>query len=605
MIQLRGGIIQTAPSIQISSLQKRLESSGILLSWQQISEEEMESFSFYPVDFLLLPAGWSGDTRTLSQISNVPIVVLPPLAPELATEANILEVASEEELFHVIRGFSAARRTGELTDAIDDNRWITQIWENAPGIVSYFNSNFELKSANRAGRERLGQKKEMWAETLASIFSENGASPTEVKEYLNRHEIWRTERKLKDRQGQVFTGEILIQCLPGLDEQKYYMLIIQDTPDLSKWEQHEVQTSNWLTKLAETAHEITMLVSQDGRITYLSPSCHFASSHSDLHYLGENIFDLEMHGSPEVMDSIQRVMKTRREEYFENQYLISGENHWLGIRLIPIPGNDGEKSSLLMISSDLSAEKRSQLSLIQALEREREYNDLQTRFLSMVSHEFKTPLSTIYSSAELLRNYHEQLNSEKKRVLTDRILDAADVMNHLLEDVLVIGRIRDDSALIKPQWINPVEFCSELMESILWNDQFCHPIKLVTTCERTLVYVDPEVLHHILENLLNNAIQYSDAGKKIIIHLETEQEKLFFQIQDEGCGIPPDALDKVYDPFFRARNCPDIPGTGLGLTIVSKAVELMHGKIEIQSELGVGTRVSVMIPVQTKDQMDG
>ena len=147
------------------------------------------------------------------------------------------------------------------------------------------------------------------------------------------------------------------------------------------------------------------------------------------------------------------------------------------------------------------------------------------------------------------------------------------------------------------QWINPIEFCEELVEETMWNHKSSHQIKFMSSGECLRAYLDPDFIHQILDNVLNNAIFYSPAGSKITFDLLCNPDTLVFSVKDEGIGIPPEDLPQIFDPFFRANNHTAIPGTGLGLSIVKRAVDLLNGKIEIASEIQKGTQIQITIPL--------
>lgn len=231
-----------------------------------------------------------------------------------------------------------------------------------------------------------------------------------------------------------------------------------------------------------------------------------------------------------------------------------------------------------------------------ALEKEKELNLLKSRFISTASHEFRTPLTTILSSAELLESYGEQWTQDKKLKHIQRIQLAVKHMTELLNDVLLIGKAEAGKLEFNPILLDLIEFCSILVEEIQLTT-ITHKIAFYTQNQCPKAYLDEKLLRHILENLLSNAIKYSPQGGTVNFDLVCEQEKVIFRIQDRGIGIPAADLDKLFDSFHRASNVGTISGTGLGLSIVKKAVELHGGQIVVQSQVGVGTEFIVTLPL--------
>ncbi len=294
---------------------------------------------------------------------------------------------------------------------------------------------------------------------------------------------------------------------------------------------------------------------------------------------------------------MQQIYRTKETLYIEEMVKIDSNQIWIGSWLVPVKNESDEVTAVLSVSRNISKEKETEYNLIQAFEKEREYNELQSRFVSMISHEFKTPLSTILSSVEILQTYGAQLSEEKKQVHTSRIEKAVSVMNSYLEDILVLGRIKNQESKIQLALVDPVAFCEELIEETLWNHKSSHPIKFMTTGSCVQALIDPSFLHQILDNVINNAINYSQPGSKILFTLNCHSDDLEFVIKDEGSGIPAADLEQLFDPFFRGAAHPQVPGTGLGLVIVKRAVDLMKGKISINSQIGIGTEVRIQIPL--------
>lgn len=241
--------------------------------------------------------------------------------------------------------------------------------------------------------------------------------------------------------------------------------------------------------------------------------------------------------------------------------------------------------------------KRRQAETIQhALAREKELSELKLRFFSMVSHEFRTPLSVILGSAQLLAESSQQWTESKKLKNLHRIQSSAKLMTQLLTDILTLTRAEAGKLECNPEVVDIEAFCLNLVEDIQFGSETQHPIKFVSQCQCTHAKLDEKLLYSILSNLLSNAIKYSPQGRNIHLIVSCNPETAIFQIKDEGIGIPLEDQQALYEPFHRCNNVGDILGTGLGLAVVKKCVDLHLGQISVESEVGIGTTFTVKIP---------
>ncbi len=252
------------------------------------------------------------------------------------------------------------------------------------------------------------------------------------------------------------------------------------------------------------------------------------------------------------------------------------------------------------VGRDITKLKQAEADIRMALEKERELSELRSSFISLVSHEFRTPLTTIQSSSELLERYTQKLSDEKKQTHYSRIQNAVKQMTQLLEDVLTIGQTEAGKLKFNPSPVDLVAFCHDIVESMHFSASPRHTINFVSSGHCTHSQMDEKLLGHIVTNLLSNAIKYSPEGGTVQFDLVCNPSSAVFRIQDSGIGIPPEDLDKLYDSFGRASNVGTIQGTGLGLAIVKNCVDLHGGKIDVESELGAGTKFTVTLPLNSR-----
>jgi signal transduction histidine kinase len=233
-------------------------------------------------------------------------------------------------------------------------------------------------------------------------------------------------------------------------------------------------------------------------------------------------------------------------------------------------------------------------------EREREQNELKTRFVSATSHEFRTPLTTILSSSQMLATYGERWGAERRLRHFERISTAASHMAQMLEEILLIGRAEMGVLSASPMALDLRDFCRGLIEGLVPADRQgeARPraVELAFQGEHH-VELDRRLLTHVLGNLLENALKYSEPGSDVGLAVSVEREGVRCVVSDGGMGIPAADLPHLFDSFYRGQNVGTVAGSGLGLAVVKRAVEVQGGTIEVESEPGRGTRVTVWLPL--------
>jgi signal transduction histidine kinase len=233
--------------------------------------------------------------------------------------------------------------------------------------------------------------------------------------------------------------------------------------------------------------------------------------------------------------------------------------------------------------------------LSQALESEKELNDMKSRFVTMASHEFRTPLSTILSSVSLIGKYTTKDDDEKRQKHVLRIKSAVTNMTLILNDFLSAERLQEGKIMAKPEEMDLKSMVGDVMSEVQG------VLKPGQTIEFTheganMVTLDKQMIRNILLNLLSNALTFSSEGKKVKLSTKVSDEETCITVVDQGIGIAKEEQSHLFDRFFRAKNATNIQGTGLGLNIVAKYLEMLGGRIEFTSELNVGSTFTVTIP---------
>jgi PAS domain S-box-containing protein len=246
---------------------------------------------------------------------------------------------------------------------------------------------------------------------------------------------------------------------------------------------------------------------------------------------------------------------------------------------------------------DVSGRKRAEEEVRRALLRERELSELKTRFMSITSHEFRTPLAAILSSAELLEDFGDLPPAERKELL--RIVKGAVAkMNGLIDQVMLIGRSESDKLEFRPAPADPGVLLQTIVREASQALGNRCPIQVRMRGQPGERMLDAQLLSHVLGNLLTNAVKYSPAGATVELEVESRPNSLTFLVIDRGIGIPPEDHARLFESFHRARNVGNVEGTGLGLTIVRQCVALHGGTVDFESVPGKGSVFIVCLPVE-------
>jgi PAS domain S-box-containing protein len=250
----------------------------------------------------------------------------------------------------------------------------------------------------------------------------------------------------------------------------------------------------------------------------------------------------------------------------------------------------------LILKEALQKLEESQQELSEALDKERQLNEIKSRFVSMASHEFRTPLTTVLSSASLLSKYTASGDQEKRDKHIQRIKNSVNNLNDILEDFLSLGKLNEGKIEKKFERVKLnaiVEDTLEEMKAMLKNGQHFE-LNCSGDCD---AFTDKKLFRNILVNLISNAIKFSDEGKVITITGEVTDNRAVISVTDEGIGISEKDQEHLFSSFFRAANATNIQGTGLGLHIVKRYIDLLGGEVALQSELNKGTTINFSIPI--------
>jgi PAS domain S-box-containing protein len=282
----------------------------------------------------------------------------------------------------------------------------------------------------------------------------------------------------------------------------------------------------------------------------------------------------------------------------------SGDLRWLNIYREPVwNAHQNRVVRFYGVAQDITERIRLEQEQLEGermrveFEKERELIDLKERFISVVSHDLRTPLAVIMSSAEIIERYHDRLTVERQMEHLRKIQRQANGMAGMMQEILTLSKARAGKMDFNPATMDVENFCRQLFDQIVLTSKSAHDFVFKVISPVGDAMLDEKLLQHILLNLLTNAVKYSPQEGEVRFELWEQGESLYFRISDQGIGIPQDELERLFEPFHRAKNVGDISGTGLGMAIAKESVDRHGGTIECQSEIGVGTTVTVTLPL--------
>lgn len=294
----------------------------------------------------------------------------------------------------------------------------------------------------------------------------------------------------------------------------------------------------------------------------------------------------------EIKNDIQRTIDGKNLS-FEIEFQDSS----YAVNSTPLYSNGKNSVWALFVCNNNTEQKEVQNELAKALKVEQELNVLKSRFISMASHEFRTPLSAILSSAILIGKQNEAGKEERRIKHVDRIRTHVKHLVVILNDFLSLSKLEEGKIQVKPQYFELIQFCKNVVDEMEATKKEGQTTQLVYTPLAISTFLDPKLLAHILTNLLSNALKYSDEGQEVILEIKQTNETIIFKICDKGLGIPEPEKKNLFERFFRAENVATIQGTGLGLHIVKQYTQLMEGSVSFISKIGKGSTFTIELPL--------
>ncbi len=309
---------------------------------------------------------------------------------------------------------------------------------------------------------------------------------------------------------------------------------------------------------------------------------------------GVSIDDIRIFSKAQKVKLKEDVLKTMKGEHLS--YEITYRKKYFSVNTTPLVDENNVISRVLFVYNDISQQKKVEQDAQNALKKEQELNELKSRFISMASHEFRTPLSAIQTSAILIGKQNEPGKEEKREKYVKQIKKNVKHLVVILNDFLSLSKLEEGKVTTNREVFDLIDFSKTLIEEISITTREGQSIQFSASKNTHSLYLDQKLTRHILMNLLSNAIKYSPDNTTISFNIEENDRFVTIAVSDQGIGIPEEEQKNMFERFFRAKNVHNIEGTGLGLNIVKQYVTLMGGSIDFKSEPNKGTTFWVKFP---------
>ena len=353
-------------------------------------------------------------------------------------------------------------------------------------------------------------------------------------------------------------------------------------------------------------NDLIFVIDRNNNIVFVNEALlqFFKQNGFDNALIGKNVREKLVFLNEEAFENFENVFSEGKEFIRESEFAIFDKTYFTHIKISPV-FLDGKVTRIVIAVHDLTDIKRVEKDIRKNLEREKELNTLKSRFISTVSHEFRTPLAGILSSVQLLQRSGEKWPLDKKEKMYTQISDNVYHTKKMLEEVSLIDKEQSNRLYFKPSEVDVEYLLKNIIDETLqiYGDKY----KIEFNCELEPGYhfLDAVMLRHIFNNLLSNAIKYCGGNSVIQFNVtENDKKEITFIIEDHGIGIPEEDVKNVFEPFHRATNVDGIQGTGFGMSVVKKLVDFHKGNISLKSELGKGTKVTVMLPGKVTSEQE-
>lgn len=363
-------------------------------------------------------------------------------------------------------------------------------------------------------------------------------------------------------------------------------------------------SQDYINKIISSMADALLVTTSSGHIKTINLAAQNLFGYNETELLGKPISLLIK--NPQFIEEVRDQLPCLTDsELLRNREVVcskkNGENFLVDFSCSCIQNDLIENPDFVYIGRDITERKRAEAETEKALEKQKELNQMRANFISMTSHEFRTPLTIILTSVELLENFYETTEKHKVKVKQyfKMIENAIRQMTDMLDEVLMLSKAEAGRLTFNPSLLNVKKFCEEIVTEMHFSKSKKHSLNFNCPPETIFGWLDEKLVRQIVVNLLSNAIKYSPQGGVVRFDLYKEENEVIFEIEDQGIGILEEDQERLFESFYRGQNVEHIAGTGLGLSIVKSSVDLHGGEITMKSEVGKGTIFKVILPLRT------
>ena len=478
------------------------------------------------------------------------------------------------------------------------------------GIIEYVNPYFEKLTGYTFNEAKGKTPRILKSGEQTETFYEN------LWKTISSGKVWRGEFKDKKKDGSLYWENAVISSIKNdRNEILNYVGIKEDITERKLTEQKIREYQEHLEELveerssklkiseekfrtlAENSDDTIMRFDKSYRHLYANPVIAKQTGIEMGKFIGKTHEEL---GFPNNLcriwkRAIKKVFDTKSKNRIEFQL---PNKIWIDWELLPEFDEKGQVNSIITFGRDITEIKNLWKELNTALNKEKEVNKLKTQFISTVSHEFRTPLTSIFSSIDLLDMFGDKWTKEKRKMQFDQMRNSIHRLTTMLDDVLKISRIERGKLLLNNINLNLLDLIKSILKEAKPLLTPKHKILQNINLVQKKYYLDEEIIRTVLLNLLSNAIKYSPKGGSIELNVKEEKNNLLIIVSDEGIGMSEKDLKNIFSEFYRANKTAYIQGTGLGLSIAKSLITKLNGEINVSSELGKGTKFTVTIPIK-------
>jgi PAS domain S-box-containing protein len=489
-------------------------------------------------------------------------------------------------------------------------RYQAALLENVSDAVISVDQELRIKSWNKAAEQIYGWRAdEVLDKPLREILRTDylDVPLAEVMDALNRTGRWSGDVIQYRRDGRsinVFNAGVQLKDAAG--QVTGIVAVNRDMTEHRKTEAALRQSQQQFSLIFEEALDVILIIDgRDGHILRANRAVQSVLGYKLSDFIGKHFSILFPPEESQTSDVWLKNLRTYGAIFEAQEFLrADGTICYMDVAASLIPWDVDTRVVLATLRDvterRLMQEERMQAEMLRIeVSKERELLRIKEQFISTVSHEFRTPLTVILSSSEILERYHNRLNLENQMAYLYKIQKQVRFMTEMLDDILLISRASDGKLTCNPQPIDLVAVCRALFEQAQLSAAPRQRFLFRAPDNLGEILLDEKLLQHIIVNLLSNAVKYSPAGGDIRLDIEAEDEWIVFRISDQGIGIPAKDQARLFETFQRASNTGTIQGTGLGLAIVKDSVTAHGGRIDVESQEGVGTTFTVRLPRQT------